>query len=171
MNRCEKTQNRIKMGWWLGISFVLLSAGCSPKKAPAPQAEQLSAVKVTVSPSGPVVLTTSEAEFDVLPSGYIQAYLLKDGKRLTLDEPGSGVAGASDYLVSSGKEVRNFSLDFSHVKVSDARGKLGARGKRVEITAPGLNIPAKYNTETTLGQEVALDAKGIQEGISFDLKF
>jgi hypothetical protein len=42
---------------------------------------------------------------------------------------------------------------------------------RVEITAPGLNIPAKYNTETTLGQEVALDAKGIQEGISFDLKF
>ena len=42
---------------------------------------------------------------------------------------------------------------------------------RVEITAPGMNIPAKYNTETTLGQEVALDAKGIQEGINFDLKF
>jgi hypothetical protein len=42
---------------------------------------------------------------------------------------------------------------------------------RVEITKQGDNIPAKYNTETTLGQEVALDAKGIQEGINFDLKY
>jgi len=42
---------------------------------------------------------------------------------------------------------------------------------RVEITKPGANIPAKYNTETTLGQEVALDAKGMQEGIKFNLKY
>jgi hypothetical protein len=41
---------------------------------------------------------------------------------------------------------------------------------RVEVTK-GSEIPAKYNTETTLGQEVALDAKGIQEGIKFDLKY
>ena len=42
---------------------------------------------------------------------------------------------------------------------------------RVEITKAGDNIPPKYNTNTTLGQEVALDAKGIQEGIRFDLKY
>jgi hypothetical protein len=42
---------------------------------------------------------------------------------------------------------------------------------RVEITAPGMNIPAKYNTETTLGQEVARDAKKIQETITFNLEF
>jgi hypothetical protein len=42
---------------------------------------------------------------------------------------------------------------------------------RVEITKPGMNIPAKYNTETILGQEVANDAVGIMEGIRFDLKF
>jgi hypothetical protein len=42
---------------------------------------------------------------------------------------------------------------------------------RVEITKPGMNIPAKYNTDTVLGQEVANDAVGIQEGIKFDLKF
>ena len=40
----------------------------------------------------------------------------------------------------------------------------------VQITAPDGSIPAKYNTETTLGQEVALDADGIQEGITFDLQ-
>ena len=42
---------------------------------------------------------------------------------------------------------------------------------RVEITKPGDKIPAKYNTETTLGQEVAIDARGLQEGIKFDLKY
>lgn len=30
-------------------------------------------------------------------------------------------------------------------------------------------IPPKFNTETVLGQEVALDAEGIQEGIKYDL--
>ena len=42
---------------------------------------------------------------------------------------------------------------------------------RVEITKAGEDIPAKYNTETSLGQEVAMDAKGIREGIKFDLKY
>jgi hypothetical protein len=34
---------------------------------------------------------------------------------------------------------------------------------RVEITKPGEKIPAKYNTEAILGQEVVIDAKGIEE--------
>jgi hypothetical protein len=42
---------------------------------------------------------------------------------------------------------------------------------RVEITKEGEKIPAKYNTKTIFGQEVAMDAKGIQEGIRFDLKY
>lgn len=42
---------------------------------------------------------------------------------------------------------------------------------RVEITKPGEKIPAKYNTKTIFGQEIAIDAKGIQEGIVFDLKY
>ncbi len=42
---------------------------------------------------------------------------------------------------------------------------------RVEITKAGEKIPAKYNSETIFGQEVALDAKGIQEGIVFDLDY
>lgn len=42
---------------------------------------------------------------------------------------------------------------------------------RVEITKDGENIPAKYNTETVFGQEIAIDAKGIAEGIAFDMKY
>jgi hypothetical protein len=42
---------------------------------------------------------------------------------------------------------------------------------RVEITKADEPIPAKYNTETTLGQEVALDAAHIREGLKFDLEY
>ncbi len=42
---------------------------------------------------------------------------------------------------------------------------------RVEITKAGANIPAKYNTSTVFGQEVALDAKGIAEGIKFNVEY
>ena len=42
---------------------------------------------------------------------------------------------------------------------------------RVEITRPDENIPAKYNTATTIGQEVAIDAQGINQGIKFNLTY
>lgn len=42
---------------------------------------------------------------------------------------------------------------------------------RVEITKAGENIPAKYNTQTVFGQEVALDAANIREGIKFKLEY
>lgn len=41
---------------------------------------------------------------------------------------------------------------------------------RVEITKPGLAIPSHYNSETTVGQEIAQDAKGLL-GMRFNLKF
>ena len=67
-----------------------------------------------------------------MPSGYIQASLLKGDQRLTLDEPGTA---GSDLLVQDGKPVV-FALDFSAAKVQDSSGKLG-RGKRVEIPGTG----------------------------------
>ena len=39
------------------------------------------------------------------------------------------------------------------------------------VSQAGLDIPAKYNTETILGQEVAIDAEGVRNGITFDLIF
>jgi hypothetical protein len=42
---------------------------------------------------------------------------------------------------------------------------------RVEIEHPSIKVPDKYNTNTEFGQEVALDAKGIQEGIEFKMSF
>jgi hypothetical protein len=43
---------------------------------------------------------------------------------------------------------------------------------RIQITKPGEDIPAKYNTDTVLGQEVAVDALGISSGVlEFELEY
>src|SRR5271156_4002418 len=70
-----------------------------------------SAIKVEVRDGGPVVLTTSAAEFQVLPSGLGQATLLKDGKRLTLDDPAVGPTAGIDSIMRDGKELQ-FVPDF-----------------------------------------------------------
>ena len=44
-------------------------------------------------------------------------------------------------------------------------------GEPAEPGNAALKIPAKYNTETILGQEVAIDAEGVRSGIKFDLVF
>jgi alpha-galactosidase len=119
------------------LGFALI--GCQQKpstSSPAPR--PASTVRVTVNPGGPVVIKTASAEFDLLASGYLQGYLLEGGKRLTLDEPGS----VSESLVTSGpvptkspgNEIHDFTLDFGHARVSDAQGKLGTLGKRVEVS-------------------------------------
>lgn len=55
-------------------------------------------------------------------------------------------------------------------KPTDPQG-VGPGFYRVEITTTEDVIPAKYNTKTVLGQEVASNAKGIAEGIVFDLEY
>lgn len=118
------------------IGWALAMMGCGEKTSPPPaQPAPISSVAVTVNPGGPVVIKTSNAEFDVLPSGYIQAFLLKDGVRLTLDEPQAGSQSGSDSLLSAGKEIRGFTFDSEQVRVSEAHGDLSLRGKRVEIKA------------------------------------
>jgi alpha-galactosidase len=130
-------------------ALFLLSVSCSrpPAKTETPAPEP-SHIKVEVKPGGPIVLTTSSAEFQVLPSGYIQAALLKGDQRLTLDQP---APSGSDLLVQDGKLVQ-FALDFGAAKVQESAGKLG-RGKRVEIPAR-TSDPAASNIQRTVEIEV-----------------
>jgi alpha-galactosidase len=113
----------------LGITLaaVIACTGCAKRTVPKPAAAQPSAIKVEVRAGGPIVITSSAAEFQILPSGSLQATLLKNGQRLTLDDAGNG----GDSLTRAGKEVQ-FNADLAQAKVAEAAGKLG-RGKRVEI--------------------------------------
>ena len=107
-------------------------------------------IEVSVSKDG-AVIKTSTAEFEVLTSGYLRALLIRDGKRLTLDEPEAmGKTLSGDSLRTAGKEPNVFALDFENAKVSDAQGKLGTPGKRIEITGKS----ARRGLEKTLAVEV-----------------
>jgi alpha-galactosidase len=133
-----------------GIAGLMLS--CSkPASQPKVAVSRPSDIQVEVRGGGPIVVTTSRAEFQILASGFLQATLLKDGKRLTLDEPGVGSAAGSDYIVQQGSDLE-FVPDFGAAKVLEATGKLG-RGKRVEIPAHPL-APAGIAVERTLVMEV-----------------
>jgi alpha-galactosidase len=116
-----------------------------------PGATQPSAIKVEVNTGGPVVLTTNGAEFQVRPDGYIQAFLLKDGQKLSLDEPRLDAMSDSDYVLVGGQEI-HFTLDFQQAQVLEAVGKMGA-GKRVEIPARPLG-PSGTNLQRVLALEV-----------------
>ena len=111
-----------------------------------------------VTPGGPVVLTSSTAEFQILPSGYIQALLLKGGQQLSLDDPRQGNPEESDYLVQDGKEI-HFTLDFGQTKITEAIGKLGP-GKHVEIPAQPIG-PSGTSLRRTLHVEVYDDFPNI----------
>src|SRR5437660_9732520 len=116
-----------------------------------PGATRPSAIKIEVNDGGPVVLTTSAAEFQVRPDGYVQAFLLRDGQKLSLDDPRVGAIADGDYVTVGGKEI-HFTLDFQQVRVLEAVGKLGA-GKRVEIPARPLG-PAGTDVQRMLSLEV-----------------
>ena len=119
------------------IGLSCLTIGCTKRaEAPKQPPSQPSAIKVEVRDGGPIVVTTSTAEFQILPSGFVQATLLKDGKRLTLDEPFVGSTGGSDSIIHEGKEL-DFIPDFAQAKVLEANGKLGP-GKRITIPAKPL---------------------------------
>jgi len=137
-----------------GVMLSCTKAAAPPKSAPS----QPSSIKVDVRDGGPVVLKTSTAEFQILPSGFLRAALLKDGKWLTLDEPDVGSSGGSDSIVHEGKEL-DFVPDFNQAKVVEAIGKLG-RGKRVEI--PGRPLaPAGVPIERMLVLEAYDDFPNI----------
>jgi alpha-galactosidase len=146
----------------LGITLAtVLGATISCTKPPAqpkPAPSRPSDIKVEVRDGGPVVISTRATEFQILPSGFLQATLLKGGQRLTLDEPGVGSAGGSDSVVHQGKEL-DFVPDFGQAKVSESSGKLG-RGKRVEIPARPL-APAGVGIERRLVVEVYDDFPNI----------
>jgi len=147
---------QISSAFWKSILIlsgpILLTSGCArTAKTPAQVPSEPSKITVVVNAGGPIILTTSTAEFQILPSGYVQASLVKAGQKLSLDEPRQGSLGGSDYVVQAGKEL-HFTSDFGQAKVTESIGKLG-RGKRVEIPAQPLG-PSGTSLGRTLQVEV-----------------
>jgi alpha-galactosidase len=133
-------------GFVLIIFLALAGVSCNkPAQTAAPQNPRTSAIKVDTQAGGPIVLTTSKAEFHVLPSGALQAFLLKSGSKLTLD----ATSPDSPHISQNGKAI-HFTFDLNHATVNEASGKLGP-GKRVDIPAHGHESP---DVQATLHVEV-----------------
>jgi len=135
----------MKPSW--AVPFLLLFLGASCTRPSAERREQrVSTIVIDANPAGPIAIKTPAAEFDILPSGYVQPYLVKGSNRLTLDEPHE----PANSVVIAGKPVRDFTLDFAHAQVSPAHGKLGPLGQRVVINGQS----ATAEIEETLAVEV-----------------
>ncbi|MGA9474835.1 MAG: alpha-galactosidase [Terriglobales bacterium] len=134
----------------VGLLLIAISVGRKFVISASASNAGPSTIQVETNSKGPLILTTKTAEFRVLPSGYVQAFLVKDGHKLTLDDPAAGDA-AGDFAVQGGKRV-HFSLDLAHAKVLEASGKIGA-GKRIEIPGKALG-PSGGNLQRVLTIEV-----------------
>jgi len=114
----------------VGIALVPL-LGCSKRSVPSGTASQpkTSGVRVEVG-SAAVRVNTPTAQFVLLPSGYLQGMLAGDSGLRTLDDPPNRQA---QQIVVAGREIGDLTLDLSGARVSEAAGKLGVLGKRIEI--------------------------------------
>jgi len=122
------------------LLFGLLLANCGhsgPRKTVA-----RSDVIVSIAPGPSIVVKTASAEFHLLPSGYLQASLLRDGQELTIDDAASNQGLKSDLPVIAGREVNDCVLDLEHAKVVEPSGRLGSRGKKVEVTGKSQSNPS-----------------------------
>jgi len=107
----------------------------------------VSAVNVQVNAGGPLVVTTAVSEFDLTPKGYVQAFLLRDGQRLTLDDPAADATGG--VVTVAGKAVHDFALDLNKAAITNVTGKLGTLGKRVDVTG--------HSTSTGLDETLSVE--------------
>jgi alpha-galactosidase len=107
---------------------VLVLTACARAPRPAPAASSASSIKVASS-AGLLTIQTPSAEFQVFPSGAVQGFSLRDGGKITLDQPDS----TAPFVMAGGQQAR-FVLDLAGAKVTDAQGKTG-RGKHIEVAA------------------------------------
>jgi alpha-galactosidase len=139
---------------WVAVAaaglLAISQAGCRTSSTDEQSHLAPSIVQVTVQQGGPVVMRTPEAEFDILPSGYVQAFWVDDGQRLTLDEPDALVPPES--VTVNGNVIDYFEFDFDQVRISEPQGKMGSQGRRVEIT--GRSTEGSIPIAVTLAVEV-----------------
>src|SRR5271165_1807902 len=127
------------------LCLALFTSSCNRARAPDARREA-SGISVVTNSGLPIVVRTTAAEFRLFSSGYLQATLLHEGQSLTLDDPGKAGGDSGDSVLTAGREIRDFVLDMEHAKVSGASGRLGARGKRIEVAGKSQSVPALEKT-------------------------
>ncbi len=149
MEICDSHESRIRrvigaLALCATMCVIVFSNGCTRERTVSAQAT--SEVAVNTPAGGPIAIKTKSARFEIMPTGYVRAYLT-GAKDVTLDDPQQD---AADYVAINGKDVQDFALDLKNAKLSDATGKIGQHGKRIEIHGKS----AESGLEKTLIVEV-----------------
>jgi alpha-galactosidase len=114
-------------------ALLLFANGCGKEATvsvpPAAKVEE-SQVHVTATANS-VVVDTPAAEFAIAPNGYVAASLLSGGRKLSLDDA-AGSSGVA--VVAAAKELPDVIFDVAHPQISAPHGRLGAKGKHIELT-------------------------------------
>jgi alpha-galactosidase len=146
---------RMAKRFMLIAALVLNVSGCAKKSTPVTPApnSQVSRVQAISTAAG-VVINTPTAEFVISPSGYVAAKLVAGNQKLSLDDAGndSGIE-----VTMGGKRLADATFDVLHPQISDPHGRLGTRGKRVELA--GQN--AAGDVQETLVVEVYDEFPGV----------
>ena len=133
----QKKSCRARRGVAVAILCVaaVFTGGCRRKRSAEEQ--KVSAVTVLAERAAPIVVRIPGAEYDIWPSGYMQAYRIdpRTDRRSSIEEPESELSGWGDKLWTDGKEVADFVYDFKSLKTVDTKSRIGALGKRVEVKA------------------------------------
>jgi len=135
------------------ITLTLLALCACNKNVAAPSADH-SSIQVQTLPGGAIQVSTTDAQFEILPTGYIRGSFLSDGKAQSLDDPGEQIG---DTLVVAGAEIRDWTPASHGPTISDAQGKLGHLGKRIELKS----ISATNNLERTITIEAYDDLPSV----------
>jgi alpha-galactosidase len=132
----RKPSRQFTLAIHVAIALGMLAA-CAKKPSATPAAT--STVSVTTSPQALTIATTG-ATFALDPVGYLRAALKTPGAEFTLDDSSPTTRGAS--ITIRGQEVSDLVLDLTHAIVTDAHGKIGKLGKRVEVgaTSPSTGV-------------------------------
>jgi alpha-galactosidase len=129
---------------------MLHSSGCK-SEGPKPSAEatppKTSTISVESQPDG-IHLRTASAEFVLMRSGYLKSNLIKGNQSVTLDDPGS--EAGQRIVVRGYRNVEDIVLDLANAHISEAQGKLGRLGKRVDVSGTSKST----NLSETLTLEV-----------------
>jgi alpha-galactosidase len=116
------------------ITLATLASSCGRFSQAPPQSKPAASnIEVTKGDDGSVRIRTSSAEFELSPRTYLRASLLSDDGKRSLDDPAANQSGSA--VIADGKPVTDFTIDPATISISDANGKLGPSGKRVDATA------------------------------------
>jgi alpha-galactosidase len=117
-------------------AFALLVSGCAKSSGPiAPvsnsekPAIQASQIKVEATAEA-TLISTPQAEFSITPQGYVTASLLSGNHKLSLDDRADH---AGIQVTADGKQIPAVTFDVAHPAISEPNGRLGSKGKRVEL--------------------------------------